>query len=128
MAHPSKKTPKNLYYINTADELVAPAGRNFFSVTSLDGGTIKLKGGGIFEFVDVSELANDDAAAKYIDPLTGLPFASKAIANDASHGDNYYEAISSHVVSVALVAGQTLFGRFTSIQGPDSNTEFIAYS
>ena len=44
MAHPSKNLPKNLYYINSQDELTAPEGRHFFSITSLDGGAVNVKG------------------------------------------------------------------------------------
>ena len=128
MAHPSKNLPKNLYYINSTDELTAPEGRHFFSITSLDGGTVNVKGGGIYEFVDVSELADNDAAAEYIDPLTGKPFASKDVAEDSDHGDDYYEAVDTTSVGIVLAAGQTVFGRFTSVTSAAASKEFLVYA
>ena len=80
-----------------------------------------MKGGGIYEFVDVSELADNDAAAEYIDPLTGKPFTAKSVAEDSDHGDDYYEAVDTTSVGIVLAAGQTVFGRFTSVTSPVSN-------
>ena len=65
--------------------------------------------------MDVSELADNDAAAEYIDPLTGKPFASKDVAEDSDHGDDYYEAVDTTSVGIVLAAGQTVFGRFASV-------------
>lgn len=119
MAHPSKNLPKNLYYVSTADELVAPEGRHFFSVTSLDGGTVALKGGGMFQYLGAS--SSSPAATGFIDPSTGKAFLSNN--NAAGH----YEALPATSVQVVLAAGQTVFGRFSSVTGA-SNKEFLVYA
>lgn len=119
MAHPSKNLPKNLYYLNDANELVAPEGRHFFSVTSLDGGTVSLKGGGIFKYLGAS--STSPAATGFIDPSTGEAFR----ANDNAAG--HYEALPSTSVDIVLAAGQTVYGRFTSVTGAASK-EFLVYA
>lgn len=120
MAHPSKNLPKNLYYINSTDELTAPEGRHFFSVTSLDGGTVTLKGGGIFKYLGAS--STSPAATGFIDPSTGKAFA----ANNNAAG--HYEALPATSVQIVLAAGQTVFGRFTSVTSAAANKEFLVYA
>lgn len=127
MAHPSKNTPKNLYYVDETNALNAPENRHFFSIVAVVGGDVTLNGGGIFEFVDVSALANDAAAAKYIDPLTGEAFTAKSVAEDADHGDGHYEALSDTDVTVTLAAGQAIFGRFTKVTAA-SSVKLLVYS
>ena len=78
--------------------------------------------------MDVSELDDDDAAAGYIDPLTGKPFTAKSVAEDSDHGDDYYEAVDTTTVVILLAAGQTVFGRFTSVIAAASNKEFLVYA
>jgi hypothetical protein len=119
MAHPSKNLPKNLYYLNDENELVAPEGRHFFSVTSLDGGPVTLKGGGIFKYLGAS--SSNPAATGFIDPSTGEAFA----ANNNAAG--HYEALPATSVQIDLAAGQTVFGRFTSVTGA-STKEFLVYA
>lgn len=120
MAHPSFSFPTEFYVIPES----TTATDDFFAVTCSVAGTVTLKGGGRFEHVDVSELANDAAAAKFIDPGTGKPFASDDDAEAA--GDGGYEKISSEGSAIALSAGQTLYGRFSSIT-TDSDAIVVAY-
>ncbi len=115
MPHPSNLIPKNPHYISGNVTATLTSGY-FHSVTALTGIALTVKGGGIFEYVDVSELADDAAAAKYIDPLTGLPFTAKSVAIDADHGDGFYEKIGTEAVTITGVpAGLTVHGRFTEI-------------
>jgi len=114
MAHPSKNLPKNLYYLKDANAVTAPEGKHFFSVTSLDGGTIQVKGGGIFEY-----LAADAGTDTHLD--------TDGSVLGAEHDAGYYEAISSQAVSIELSAGQTVFGRFTYAEGAASK-EFLVYA
>ena len=126
MAHPSNLIGKNPYYID-GDVTATLSGNHYFhTITCLAAAVLILKGGGIFEHVDVSGLTNDAAAAKYIDPLTGDPFATKVIANDADHGDGFYEAISTEGVTFSIPAGATIYGRFTEIDSGGSD-KVIAY-
>lgn len=119
MAHPSKNLPKNLYYVSNNQALVAPEGRYFFSVTSLDGATVTVKGGGIFQYLSAS--STSPAATGFIDPSTGEAFAANN--NTAGH----YEALPATSVSVVLAAGQTLYGRFTSVTG-QTGKELLVYA
>lgn len=122
MAHPSQAFPRGFYVIDEAQTATA----DFYAVTCEVAGSINVTGGGRFEHVDVSELADNAAAAKYIDPLTGAPFTAKSVAEDADHGDGYYEKIPSEVSVITLAAGQTVYGAFTSVTGV-SSVEVLAY-
>ena len=97
----------NLYFIDQ-NETATLSGRHFFH-TLVNGSTaveVTVKGGGVFEFVDVSELADDAAAALYIDPLTGVPFTLKSVAVDSDHGDGFYEKIGSSAITISLGPNQ----------------------
>ena len=119
MAHPSKNLPSNLYYLSDANTLTAPEGRHFFSVTSLDSGTITVKGGGVFKYLSAS--STSPAATGFIDPSTGKAFT----ANDNAAG--HYEALPATSVAIPLQAGQTAFGRFSDVTG-QSSKEFLVYA
>jgi len=114
MAHPSKNTPKNLYYVDTTTQLDAPSGRHFFSITSIDGGTATVTGGGIFEYL----AANGG---------NGTHLAADGTTLGPSHVAGYYEALPTTDVSISLGAGQTVFGRFTSITA-GSGDKFLVYA
>ena len=106
----------NLYFIDQ-NETATLSGRHFFH-TLVNGTTaveVTVKGGGVFEFVDVSELADDAAAALYIDPLTGLPFTAKSVAVDSDHGAGFYEKIGSSAITISLGPNQIVCGRFTEV-------------
>ena len=123
MAHPSKNLPKNLYYVSNAEELVAPDGRHFFSVTSLDGGTVTLKGGGIFVQKGAVADGTDNPNTGFINPTTGKAFVAGDNPFDAGH----YEALPATSVQVVLAAGQSVFGRFSSVTGSASQ-ELLVYA
>jgi len=122
MAHPTQAFPKGFYVIDEAQT----ATDDFYAVTCEVAGNITVTGGGRFEYVDVSELADNAAAAKYIDPLTGLPFIRKSDAEDADHGDGFYEKISTEASTITLAAGQTVYGAFASVTGVGA-VEVLAY-
>ena len=122
MAHPSQSFPKGFYVIDETQT----ATDDFFAVTCEVAGDITVTGGGRFEFVDVSELADNAAAAKYIDPLTGVPFTAKSVAEDGNHGDAFYEKISTEATTITLAAGQTVYGQFASVTGVGS-VQVLAY-
>jgi hypothetical protein len=124
MAHPSKNLPKNLYYVNSTNELVAPEGRHFFSVTSLDGGTVTLKGGGIFVHKAAVADGTDNTNTGFINPETGVAF----VAGDNPFAAGQYEALPSTSVDIVLAAGQTVFGRFTSVSCSTAGKEFLVYA
>lgn len=120
----------NLYFIDQ-NETATLSGRHFFH-TLVNGDTaveVTVKGGGVFEFVDVSELADDAAAALYIDPLTGLPFTAKSVAVDSDHGDGFYEKIGSSAITISLGPNQIVCGRFTEVAVANTaNAEVHAYT
>ena len=123
MAHPSKNLPKNLYYVDNAVELVAPEGRHFFSITALDGGNVTVKGGGVFVQKAAVGDGDNNPNTGFINPETGKAFVAADNPFDAGH----YEALPATSVQIALAAGQTLFGRFTSVTG-ETNKEFLVYA
>ena len=120
----------NLYFIDQ-NETATLSGRHFFH-TLVNGSTaveVTVKGGGVFEFVDVSELADDAAAALYIDPLTGVPFTLKSVAVDSDHGDGFYEKIGSSAITISLGPNQIVCGRFTEVAVANTaNAEVHAYT
>ena len=122
MAHPTQAFPRGFYVIDEAQTATA----DFYAVTCEVAGNITVTGGGRFEYVDVSALADNAAAAKYIDPLTGAPFTAKSVAEDADHGDGFYEKISTEASTITLAAGQTVYGAFASVTGVDA-VEVLAY-
>ena len=125
MAHPTQSFPKGFYDIN---EVSATATESFYAITCYVAGNIEVQGGGRFEYVDVSALADNAAAAKYIDPLTGAPFTAKSVAEDADHGDGFYEKISTEKTTIALAVGQTVYGDFTVVSTPaSSQASVLAY-
>lgn len=124
MAHPSFSFPKGFYDI---DEVSVSATDDFYAIQCYVAGDIEVEGGSRFEYVDVSELADDAAAAKYIDPSTGAPFASDDDAEDA--GDGFYEKISTEATTITLAVGQTIYGSFSKITTPSNgNASVIAYN
>ena len=112
MAHPTQAFPKGFYDINKAS---VTATESFYAITCYGAGNIEVQGGGRFEHVTVSTL-DDAGAAKYIDPSTGVPFASDEAADTAGNG--FYEKISTEKTTVALTVGQTIYGDFTAVSTP----------
>lgn len=122
MAHPTQAFPKGFYDINEAS---ATATERFYAITCYSAGNIEVQGGGRFEYVDVSTL-DDAGAAKYIDPSTGVAFASDEDADTA--GDGFYEKISTEKTTIALADGQTVYGDFTVVSTPANNqASVLAY-
>jgi len=114
MAHPSKNTPKNLYYVDETNALSAPENRHFFSIVAVVGGDVTLNGGGIFEY-----LAANGGNGTHID--------TDGTTLGATHDAGHYEALSDTDVTVTLAAGQTIFGRFTKVTAA-SSVKLLVYS
>ena len=125
MAHPSNSLAKNTYLVSstTTDVSAAPKNGYFLAITCTVAGTVKVKGGGVYEYVDVSDAT--DTFQNYIDPDTGVAFANDAAMNTA--GDGFYQRISTVETSIAMIAGQTVYGRFDSLKSDGTFTGF-AYS
>tara|TARA_R110000824_G_scaffold155579_1_gene328368 strand:+ start:426 stop:818 length:393 start_codon:yes stop_codon:yes gene_type:complete len=126
-----KQFSGNVYYLDP-DSTASTAtltGRQYFH-TLVNGKTdisITVKGGGMFEYV--ASVTDDTAAAKYIDPLTGAPFADKDIFDDADHGAGFYEIIATAQFSIGLGKNQIVCGRFTEVSVTGStNAEIMAYT
>ena len=122
MAHPSEALPKSIYVISatTTDVFATPRSGKFFSITCSVAGTVKVKGGGVFEYVDISDAT--DTFQNYIDPSTGVAFADDAAMNTA--GDGFYESISTQDTDLVMIAGQTIYGRFDSLKSDGTFTGF----
>ena len=122
MAHPSEVLAKSIYVISTTttDVFATPKSGKFFSITCSIGGVVKVKGGGVYEYVDVSDATN--TFQNYIDPATGVAFVSDAAMNAA--GDAFYESISSQDTDLTMIAGQTIYGRFDSLKSDGTFTGF----
>ena len=121
MAHPSNQFPKSIYIIDaTTDVNAAPENGVFVTISCSVAGTVKVKGGGIYEYKDVSTSTTD--YVDYIDPSTGAAFVDDATMNTA--GDGFYEALDSVEVDVPMIAGQTIYGRFNSVKSDGTFTGF----
>ena len=131
MAHPSENLENRLYLISGTNAFLptpATGATHFRKVVCTVAGTLRVFGG-VAEFVDVSELADDAAAALYIDPLTGLPFTAKSVAVDSDHGDGFYEKIGSSAITISLGPNQIVCGRFTEVAVANTdNAEVHAYT
>ena len=69
-------TPKNIYVISatTTDVAATPVSGKFSAITCSVAGTVKVTGGGIFQYVDISD--SPDPHANFIDADTGLVYAN----------------------------------------------------
>ena len=120
MAHPSNLIGSNPHYI-TGDVTATLSGDDYFhTVTVSTGGTLDIKGGGIFHYLAANSSSGNLAATKHIDPSTGVAFT----ADDNTAG--LYEALGNTPVSFVLTAGITIYGRFTEIDS-DGTAISIAY-
>ena len=123
MAHPSEQLPKNTYLISatTTDVNAGPKNADhFFAITCSVAGTVKVRGGGVYEYVDISDAT--DTFQNYIDPDTGIAFANDAAMNTA--GDGFYQRIDTIDTDIAMIAGQTVYGRFASVKSDGTFTGF----
>lgn len=124
MAHPSIKTPKNTYLLDaTNEELVAADNEHFSMVQVMSGTTVQVAGGGLFVYVDIDS-EDGTAVQKYINPATGKKFATTAEADGLAA--DFYELVDGNLQSVPVVAGMTIFGRFSKVKVP-SGTKAIVY-
>ena len=127
MAHPSSALPTNTYLISAATNAESATGDftpknadHFFAVTCTIAGTLKIKGAGVYEYVDVTDAT--DTFQNYIDPTTGVAFANDAAIN--TRGDAYYQRIDSVYTDIAMIAGQTVYGKFASVISDGTFTGF----
>lgn len=105
MAHPSVKIPRNTYVLDsTSDVLTAADGEFFSSITVISGTTVKVKGGGIFEY-----LAEDGSNGT--DHLTSDGSATLP----STHPAGVYERKGTVNTDIPVVAGMTVYGRFTYV-------------
>ena len=122
MAHPSLEFPKNIYIIS-ADAVDGPASPDqgvFVAINCSVAGSVIVKGGGIYEYKDVTDSIID--YGDYINPSTGDAFVDDATMNDA--GDGFYEALDSVEVTIPMIPGQTIYGRFNTVESDGTFTGF----
>ena len=72
----------------------------------------------MYEYVDVSDAS--DVFQNYIDPNTGAPFAT----NGKMTPDGFYQKIDSLDTDIAMIARQTVYGRFASVKSDGTFTGF----
>lgn len=126
MPHPSENNINRVYFSQAADPLTVVddgSSTHFRRVVCSVAGTLSVFGG-IAEFVDVSALANDAAAQVYTNPTTGVAFTDKAEA--VALGDGTYEKHTASI-SVPMVAGDVMEGKFTKLTG-DATIHYYAYA
>ena len=119
MAHPTQAFPRGFYDINEAS---VTATESFYAITCYAAGNIEVQGGGRFEHVDIDG-ANADDVVKYIDPSTGQPYVDQAAATGDATG--FYEKIPTEKTTIALAAGQTVYGDFTVVSTPGSDAASV---
>ena len=123
MAHPSENLENRLYIISGTNAHLPTPGTgvtHFRKVVCSVAGTLRVFGG-VAEFVDVSGLADDAAAQVYTNPTTGVAFTDKAEA--VALGDGCYEK-HTLFISVPMVAGDVIEGKFYKLTGDASITAF----
>ena len=113
--------PSSIYIISAdADVSSAPVRGKFFAITCSVGGTVKVKGPGVFQYVDVSDAS--DVHTGFIDADTGKAYTSDTDMN--SDGDGFFETVSTSEVDIPMIAGQTIYGRFDSVKSDGTFTGF----
>jgi len=117
MAHPSNIIGKNPHYL-TGDVTATLSGGDYFhTIFCVARATnILVKGSGIFKHV-----GSGVSGAGYIDPSTGQEFSGAVSA------DGFYEALSTTPISIVLVAGSQIHGRFYEIDNANLGNITIAY-
>ena len=121
----SSPFPKSTYLISatTTDVNATPKHGSFSAITCTVAGTVKVRGGGVYEYVDASDLAADNSdAVNFIDPSDGAAFSTKAEVVAA--GDGFYERVNDIDTDIAMIAGQTVYGRFDSVKSDGTFTGF----
>ena len=126
MAHPSENNINRVYSVggSTMEPIADGKATHFYAVYCAVDGDIDLFGS-VAQFVDVSALANDAAAQSYINPQTGVAFTNKAEA--VALGDGAYETVPTFANSIAMSAGDTVYGKFLKVAGDGVGT-FFAYA
>ena len=114
--------PDNVYIISatTTDVSAAPIRGKFFAITCSVAGTVKVKGAGVFEYVDVSDAS--DVHTKYIDADTGEAYSADSDMN--SDGDGFFQKVDGNETDIVMIAGQTIYGRFDSLKSDGTFTGF----
>ena len=80
----SSSFPKSTYLISatTTDVNATPKHGSFSAITCTVAGTVKVRGGGVYEYVDVSDAT--DVHTNFIDPSTGAVTLVEIITQDTS--------------------------------------------
>ena len=114
--------PSNIYVITavTTDVSATPVRGKFFAITCTVAGTVKVKGSGVFQYVDISDAS--DVHTGFIDQSDGEVFGSDSDMNSA--GDGFFETLSTVEVDLVMIAGQTIYGRFDSVKSDGTFTGF----
>ena len=115
-------TPKNIYVISatTTDVAATPVSGKFSAITCSVAGTVKVTGGGIFQYVDISDAT--DVHTNFIDADTGLVYAADSAMN--TDGDGFFETVNTVEVDLVMIAGQTIYGKFDSVKSDGTFTGF----
>ena len=115
-------TPKNIYVISatTTDVAATPVSGKFSAITCSVAGTVKVTGGGIFQYVDISDAT--DVHTNFIDADTGLVYANDDAMD--TDGDGFFETVSTVEVDLVMIAGQTIYGKFDSVKSDGTFTGF----
>jgi hypothetical protein len=141
MAHPSDYLGKGGMIIidENAGAVSAPSGKVFVAIQNTGGhgaastySTFTVKGSGLYEYVDI-DAAIAANVVKYINPVTGLPYPGVV---DGSAGDlaagvspGYFEVDGdAKTVTMEILPGQIVYGRFTEVDATDSNGAILYLS
>ena len=121
--------PSNIYVIDatvtdtdaSSNPVAHPIQGKFFSITCTAAGTVKVTGGGIFQYVDISDHATN-IHLNLIDADTGSAYT--ADSDMTADGDGFFETVSTVEVDIPLIAGQTIYGRFDTVRSDGTFTGF----
>lgn len=121
MAHPSNLLPTSTYIITasaTGADVTPASGTVFHSVTCSIGGSITVNAGSVYEFVD-GATASETGATGYINPNTGEAFS---VTGHGGYSTGFYQPVGT--TTITMIAGQTIYGRFTTVQSDGTFTGF----
>ena len=121
--NPHNQLPSNTYEISASatGSNKGPERGEFFAITCSVAGSVTVRGRGVFKYVNIDG-ASSSEVVKYIDPNTGKAYENAAAATGDPEG--FYERISSAETVIPMIAGQTIYGRFTAVKSDGTFTGF----
>lgn len=127
MAHPQNAFPDAVFLIDGADQSLRPKGGSVYAIHNISASdqVLEVKSN-VFEYI-----ASGSSLANHIDPTTGaLGVADKGLCNGSTQTtvNGYYELNNANVKQITIKPGQTIYGKFSSVNTDSGSTgPLLAY-